>query len=360
MSDISSAVDAVEAHWRVPVPGSFRRLYAAPDFQCLWACAFLSVEEIEADLERHSGMLPAFLPFGRGADDDLYGFYALGEPAGRDLPVLRWSAAGDHYHPVATGFDSFLLTAMVLGRHAFAESGDPGEERQELECQSAIAEATAITLPEALNRSPRNEAELLQQWLDVDPRAPEALLHAACRALQVGEIERSRDLLTRASETAPRFADPYYLLAQTYARHGQITAAMPRWWEVLQCPIALSTRTCRYDLGLDHPDLEIHEAATRELMPHLGATPAHIRTSRLASFLQHEGQYRSAVRIPLADDLLRDGDIEGAEREYLNALALATQRSEERLAYDRLVSLYDRLGRTREAGRCRADSELPT
>ena len=359
MSDTQPAVDAVEAHWGVHVPGSFRRLYEALDFPCLWACEFLSIEEIEADLERHAGMLPSFLPFGRGADDDLFGFYAPGDLTDRDLTVLQWSAADDHYFPVATDFDSFLLAAMVHGCQACADMDSPKEEKQEMQRQAAIASAVGIGIPAGIHHAARNESELLALLLDLDPRSPDALLHAGCRALQQGQFDRARDLLTRASEAAPWFSDPYYLLAQTYIRTGDIADAIPRWWAVLQCPIALSTRTSRYDLGLDHPDLEIHEATARELLPHLSAAPAHIRTSRLASFLLHEGTYSTAVRIPLADDLLRDGDTIGAEREYLNALALATQRSEERLAYERLIALYERMGRSRDARRCRADSELP-
>src|SRR5207244_4034338 len=88
---------------------------------------------------------------------------------------------------------------------------------------------------------PRNDRELYEKLAQADPQCTQAMAQLGTQWMGRGDIERARDYFARASESAPWFADPYYLLAESYHMQGNLAAAGARWWQVLLCPIALST-----------------------------------------------------------------------------------------------------------------------
>ena len=169
------------------------------------------------------------------------------------------------------------------------------------------------------------------------------------------ELERAKDFFTRASESAPWFADPYYLLAEAYRVEGKEDQSIDRWWRVLQCPLALSTRTSSYDLGEAHPDVEVYEAAVNYLVQASGLVPPENRTSPLGRLIFEGDPFEPKERLELARLLAEQGDVPGEEREALNALALSTDDVLTQSAYDRLTSAYEKAGRRREAGICARD-----
>ena len=197
--------------------------------------------------------------------------------------------------------------------------------------------------------------ERLAAW---DPQSTQALAQLGSIWASRKDTGRARDFFTRASESAPWFADPYYLLAETYSEESKTAEAIARWWQVVQRPLALSTRTSAYDLGSHHPDVEVYEAAANHLSKNADAVPKEIRATPLARLVLEGDPFEPAERLKLAEELAGAGDAEGEEREALNALALSTDERLTETAYDRLVALYESAGRSREAAFCTRDRNL--
>jgi len=214
-----------------------------------------------------------------------------------------------------------------------------------------------VGLPRSLvmDPLPRNDRELYERLADADPQAAQAMVQLGSIALGRGDLERARDFFARASESTPWFADPYYLIAETYRSEETCDGAIPRWWQVINCPIALSTRTANYDLGADHEDAEIYEAAATHLSDNRDRLPVELRGSLLGTLILHGDPFDARDRLTMAADMARAGDALGSERELLNALALATEDADTAGAYEGLISLYRGMGRTREADQCLRD-----
>src|SRR2546421_277067 len=72
-----------------------------------------------------------------------------------------------------------------------------------------------LSLPSELmhHDPPRNERELSERLVREDPLAAAALADLGSMEIARGELQRARDFLVRASEAAPWFSDPYFLLA---------------------------------------------------------------------------------------------------------------------------------------------------
>jgi hypothetical protein len=173
-----------------------------------------------------------------------------------------------------------------------------------------------------------------------------------------GDVQRARDFFARASEATPWFADPYYLIAETYRREGSISDAVDRWWQALLCPLALSTRTPNYDLGADHIEAEIFEAAIEQLRANEDSVPTDRRRTLLARLVLDGDPFESSERLALAKALSSSGDSIGEERELLNSVSLSTSLVDTDEAYGRLIALYESQSRNREADFCRIDRSL--
>lgn len=358
ISSFDTALHRLETQWQLKLPQTFRRLYRAFDYPFISPCEFLSLGEMLKDEQRWRGMLPQFLPFGHDGDENYFGFYALPNGPGGDYPVLAWDHEYDHYYPVASGFEPFLRWCVIYGRYmAQDEFEERAPEYEEEEAQRReFAELVGLPVVLVTDAIPRNERELYERLLRADGQSAYALSHLGSRFLGQGEVERARDCFVRASEAAPWFADPYYLLAETYRIAKQHARACDLWWQVFQAPIALSTRTSNYDLGDEETEAEVYEAATDHCIACGDALGPERTRGPLWELLQRDDPFAPGPRLALADALEREGDAPGVERELLNALTLATDDADIATAYTRLIAFYERAGRARDAALCRRDA----
>src|SRR5579872_1376243 len=268
MTDFDDTLRTLEKHWQVRLPERFRQLYRAFDYPFISPCEFLPIEEMVEDRERWRGMLPQFLPFGHDGEENYFGFYVPATALGSDYPVLAWDHEYDHYYPVSSGFEAFLLRCVIHGRYLAQDSFEEDTPAFAEEETQRRRFAKLVGLPPAVvtDPIPRNDRELYERLLRADSQSAHALSQLGSLFFGRGDIERARDCFVRASEAAPWFADPYYLLAETYHLAGNKERACRLWWQVLQAPIALSTRTSNYDLGDEHAESEIYEAASTRCM----------------------------------------------------------------------------------------------
>jgi len=349
---------ALEDHWQVKLPDKFARLYGAFEYPFISPCEFLPLETIVSDEQRWRGMLPQFLPFGEDGEENYFGFYVTATALGSSYPVLAWDHEYDHYYPVASSFESFLQWCVIYGRYVAQDTfeDDTPEYAEEESQRREFARLVGLP-PEIVTDSlPRNDRELQERILKVDGQNAWALSQLGSQFFGQGHIERARDCFVRASEAAPWFADPYYLLAESYRLTGNGDRACRLWWQVFESPIALSTRTTNYDLGDDHPELEIYEAAGSRCIECESELEAQRSKSPLWEMLLQGDPFSPAPRFALADVLRSSGDAIGVERELLNALTLATEERDITTAYAQLISLYERTGRVRDAALCKRDS----
>ncbi len=357
MSAARTKISALERHWQLGLPEAFHRLYGALTHPFISPCEFLSLDPLLDDSERWCGMLPQFFPFGHDGAEDYYGFYIPSIISGTDYPVLYWDHEYDHYCPIASGFGGFLRWCVIHGRYLAQdtfEEDDPQYEEEELQRREF---AEMVGLPKALvmDPLPRNDRELYERLAASDPMAAQAMSQLGSLSFGRGDFERARDFFARACESSPWFADPYYLIGETYRVKGKLEEAIPRWWQVLHCPIALSTRTPNYDLGDDHLEAEVYEAAIDQLIRHRDTVPFEISESPLGRLIFEGDAFEPGERLLLSEELEALTDTAGEERELLNALSLATDDTDTDATYERLIGLYNRAGRTREAAFCRHD-----
>lgn len=343
------------AHWMCDLPVAFSRLYIAFDYPFIQPCGFMPLEDLLTDRERWRGMLPQFLPFGSDDEENVFGFLAPSFASSGEMPVLYWDHEYDNYRPVASSFEAFVRWCLISGRYEmYDEHGDDEplfQEAEEARRELCHVVGIADTLSDV--PAPRNTTEMYEQMCAADPQASEALSHLGCRRLAQGDTERARDFFARASEAAPWFADPYYLIGEAYAQSGCPGGAVQRFRRVLDCPIALSTRTGLYDLGPGRRDSEISEEAARACISYGEA----LDTDPLLRFLkQRPDAFEPRARLELGRELDEAGDQAGAEREYLNAVTLATDARDLDRAYLALTGLYERTGRKRDAELCRRDA----
>lgn len=353
-------VRALESHWRVKLPDTFARLYSGFEYPFISPCEFLSLESMVRDEDRWRGMLPQFLPFGEDGEENYFGFYVPATALGSDYAVLAWDHEYDHYYPVASSFETFLQWCVIYGRYLAQDTFEDGtpEYREEEAQRREFAKLVGLPSEMVTDPLPRNDHELHERILRADGQNAWALSKLGSQFFGQGQIERSRDCFVRASEAAPWFADPYYLLAESYRLSGSDGRACRLWWQVFESPIALSTRTSNYDLGNDHPEAEIYEAAAYRCMECSTELEAEKTGGPLWEMLLKGDPFSPAPRFALADILKAAGDSAGMERELLNALTLATEDRDISLAYEQLIAFYERTGRIRDMALCKCDSSL--
>jgi tetratricopeptide (TPR) repeat protein len=353
-------IRALETRWQVRLPDAFSRLYGAFEYPFISPCEFLPLDSLLSDGDRWRGMLPQFLPFGDDGDENYFGFYVPSTAVGSDFPVLMWDHEYDHYFPIASNFDSFLRWCVIYGRYLAQDSFEEEEAGGEGEDAQRLEFAELLSLPPELVRDaiPRNERELNERILRADGQNAWAISQLGGHFFRQGKIERARDYFVRASEAAPWFADPYYLLAETYRLSGDEARACRLWWHVFESPIAFSTRTSNYNLGDSHPETEVYEAAANRCVECRSQLEESSTASPLWRLLQEGDPFSPGPRFALAEELKAAGDAAGRERELLNALTLATDSRDIARAYEELIALYERIGRTRDATLCRRDAAL--
>ena len=351
---------ALEDHWHIKLPETFSRLYSAFEYPFISPCEFLSLNALIGDDDRWRGMLPQFLPFGEDGDENYFGFYAPAAALGNDYAVLAWDHEYDHYYPVASSFEAFLKWCVIYGRYLAQDTFDENTPEYEAEESQRKEFANLVGLPPDLvtDALPRNDRELHERLLKADGQNAWALSKLGSQFFGQGQIERARDCFVRASEAAPWFADPYYLLAESYRVSGSELRACRLWWQVFESPIALSTRTTNYDLGNDHPEAEIYEAAACRCIECRSEVDADLARGPLWDMLLKRDPFSPGPRFALADTLMQAGDSAGMERELVNALTLATEDRDISLAYEQLIEFYTRTGHVRDAALCRRDADL--
>ncbi|HLJ57464.1 MAG TPA: SMI1/KNR4 family protein [Chthonomonadaceae bacterium] len=363
--NLDEELHAIESFWRWSVPEAFRRLFLNEAQRHFAPCEFFSADEIVRGAGRMFGQLPQFLPFGRVAgEDSLYGFYVSplaggSVPDGR-APVLYWDEAEAFLRPVASDFEAFLRRCIVAGRYE-TEDEWPGAaipDRTQLELFR-----TQLSVPPALFecRLPRNDTDLYQRLASLDAQDSLSLCHLGCAARANGDDERALDFFHRASEASPWFGDTSYLLADIHRRRENYARAIEGYWAVVNRPVALCTRTWEWDLGEDHPDADVYEVAADAITQFADAASDAVRESPLWRIVTREDAYDPNAREQLAKRFAVQGRLPDAERELLTALSLTAgerSRQPERI-YARLVEVYARMRRERDAALAQFDAGLP-
>lgn len=361
--DATEGLCAVERFWQATLPEAFQRLYTHFPFPFLAPCEFFALDAIANGAGRSFGMIPQYLPFGRAVGEGgLYGFYLTPETDQGRWPVLYWDEDEMYLRPVASDFEAFLRHCVLVGRYE-TEAQWPEDTPDWQEEAEREEFARLLHLPTQLlfDPVPRNDTELQERLASSDPQDAVSLCHLGCAWRAAGNQERALDFFHRAIEAAPWFGDSAYLLADTYRERGQTERAIHDWWAVVQCLLPLCTRTWEWNLGTDHPEADIYEIAADCLAQNADVAEASLRALPLWRVVVHDDPYDPDVRESLGDALLAQNHWQEAEREYLNALSLCFAergRQPDRL-YDALISLYDRLGRKRDAALVRHDRALP-
>lgn len=354
-SDSRDAWKAVERFWQGAPPDPFCRLYTWRERPTLGDCAFFSMAEIVSGAGRVFGAVPQFLPFGKSREcSDLYGFYVTHAMAGSPWPVLYWDDTEQFLRPTASTFEAFMRQCLVVGRYEASGMEDP-EEMQEA-AQLCALPGRCLTDP-----VPRNDTELYELLVRLDPQDAVSLCRLGCTRRARGAEEQALDYFHRASEAADWFGDPPFLVADIYRDRWDFSRSVQGWWAVAQKLLPLCTRTWEWDLGESYPDAEIYEMAADGLAQFSDQAEGWMKALPLWRVVAHEDPYDPNIRESLGDALLAQNDIRGAEREYLNALALCRHertRQPDRL-YDALIGLHERKGSMRDASLLRFDRTLP-
>ena len=361
--EVAEGLRAVERFWQARPPAVFRKLYVRDPHPFLAPCEFFALEAIAQGAGRDFGLLPQYLPFGRAVGDGgTYGFYVTPETMLGAWPVLYWDEDEMYLRPVASDFAAFLRYCILMGRYETEDesSGDEADWQEGGE-QREFARAFDLHADLLLGTMPRNDAELHERLALLDPQDALSLCHIGCAKRARGDVERALDFFCRASEAAPWFGDPAYLMADVHRERGNYARATQSWWTVAQSLLPLCTRTWEWDLGADHPEADVYEVAADALAQFADAADPALKAQALWRVVVHDDPYDPDVREALGDALLAQNDLPGAEREYLNALSLCCGergRQPDRL-YSALLTLYERSGRKREAALVCHDRLLP-
>ena len=358
MAMIDRDFTKIEKHWRAVLPATFRQLYSAYDEPLVGVCEFFSLSTILNDQERWRGMLPQFHPFAEDGDENFYGFYLGKNGDSESIPVLFWNHEYDHYYPVGSDFDGFLRYAVHEGRFLMQDRFEEDEIEEEEYHMRQVAGVTGIPDTIVLEIPPRNERELYEKIVHSDPQNAFALCQLGSWFYSSGDVQRATDCFVRASEAAPWYADPIYLLGEAYKSTGDLERAVGLWWQVVQMPIALSSRTAIFAIRTDIVDCEVYEACTNLLIENVAENEVVPKNALLWQLLKKGDPFSPIPRLELATKFAENGDNASAGRELLNALTLATEDEDIATSYHQLKSYYTDSGKERDAAFCSIDSEL--
>ncbi len=363
LQETAASLRAVESFWQARPPEAFRNLYTHFPSPFVAPCEFYSLDEIAKGNGREFGMLPQYLPFGQSVGEGgAYGFYVTPETDQGFWPVLYWDPDEMFLRPVASDFSAFLRSCVLTGRYE-TEAQFPEDERdaQDREERTAFAERLRLPQDVVFGPLPRNDYELRERLIHLDPQDAYSLCWLGCARLAQRDDERALDFFHRASEAAPWFGDCAYLVADVYRERDNLDRAAQCWWSVAQKLLPLCTRTQEWDLGENHPEADIYEVAADALIQFGAEAAPALQNDPLWRVVTVEDPYDADAREKFGDALLSQNNFAGAEREYLNALSLcAAERGKQPLRlYDNLIALYDRQGRKRDAALARHDRALP-
>ncbi len=315
--EVADGLRAVERFWQARPPAAFRKLYAHAPHPFLAPCEFFALDAIAQGAGRDFGLLPQYLPFGRGVGDGgTYGFYVTPETLSGRWPVLYWDEDEMTLRPVASDFPAFLRHCVLMGRYETEDESDANdvssEDWQETDEQREFARAFDLPTELLFGTTPRNDTELHERLLLLDPQDAASLCHLGCARRARGDGERALDFFYRASEAAPWFGDPAYLIADVHRERGNYARATQNWWTVAQALLPLCTRTWEWDLGADHPEADIYEVAADALAQFADAADASLKSQALWRVVVHDDPYDPDVREALGDALLAQSDLAGS------------------------------------------------
>ncbi len=360
----SEGLRSVEEFWQVSLPDKFCSIYSYFSQPFLAPCEFFTLDAISKGYGRSYGMLPQFMPFGRAVGEGgAYGFYISPDTVQGFWPVLYWDEDEMYLRPAASNFDSFLRYCILIARYETEEQLDTkgSEDVPDSDVMSEQREAgrrLELDSDIIFGALPRNDTELYERLAHSDPQDASSLCHLGCVSRSRGDTERALDFYHRAIEAAPWFGDSSYLLADTYRETRNNSRAVQGWWAVVQRLLPLCTRTWEWNLGDKHPEGDIYEVAADALAQYSEHVESETRSTALWRVVVNDDPYDPDVRESFGDALLAAGDLNGAEREYLNGLSLSCSergRQPDRL-YGALCKLYQRQGRAREARLASFDS----
>jgi tetratricopeptide (TPR) repeat protein len=362
-ANVREGLRAVERFWQAAPPDAFRNLYAHFPHPFLAPCEFFALTAIAEGAGRGFGQIPQYLPFGRAVGEGgTYGFYVTPETVLGRWPVVYWDDDEMYLRPVSYDFEAFLRGCVLVGRYETEDQAEADlSDWSEIADRREFARRVGLPVELLLDPIPRNNTELYERLASSDPQDAVSLCHLGCVWRARGNSERALDFFHRASEAAPWFGDPPYLVADVYRERGDRPRAIRSWWAVVQRLLPFCTRTWEWDLGAEHPEADIYEVAADGLAQFCDEAESDLRAQPLWRVVAHDDPYDPDVRESLADALLAQNDLAGAEREYLNALSLCFSergKQPERL-YSALLALYERAGRARDAALVRYDRTLP-
>ncbi len=352
----------VEAFWQIALPTHFKTLYTHFEHPFLAPCEFSSLAQIASGEGREYGMLPQYLPFGKGVGESgTYGFYLTPTNQLGPIPITHQDEETGSFRPVASSFEAFLRHCVIVGRYETEDNWLEGERDTQEEAER-YEYSRLLDIPEALffGELPRNEAELYERLIKWDVQDATTLLHLGCVKRWRGEEERALDFFHRAGEATPWFGDCAYLFGDVYRVQEKFERAVKAYWSVAQSLLPLCTETTEWDLGEEHPEADIYEIATDALQQFGTFAPSEIKADPLWRVVVEQDPYDPEVREDFGNLRLQQGDVIGAEREFLNALSLCAGESgsQPQRIYDALIGLYERSGRTRELALARHDKRL--
>jgi len=359
--DVEEALLAVEKLWHWRLPPLFKQLYLNELESLLAPCEFFPAGDIASGIGRAYGQFPQFLPFGRVAgEESLYGFYLGQLILEAAPPILYWDEGETFLRPVSCDFDAFLRRTVASGRYESDDDwpADANLDRARVEVIQSKLNLSSELFSESL---PRNDTEFHQRLVRLDSQDCVSLCHLGCAARSSGDEERALDYFHRACEAAPWFGDPYYLLADVHRRRENFERALAGYWAVVQRAAPLCTRTWEWDLGEDHPDADIYEIAADELSQFDYAATDEMKSSPLWRVITRNDPYDPDIREQLAVRYEDDGNSSEAERELLSALSFCggERSNQSDRIYARLLALYERSHRDRDASLIVYDSSLP-
>ena len=347
----------LEQHWQIKLPQTFRKLYQAYELPVVGILEFFDIDTLLSDLERWKGMLPQFFPFAEDVDENIYGFF-LKDPLEDNPQILFWNHEYDHYYPAGSDFKSFLRNTIIISRFMAQDRFDEDEIEDDDYHSRQIAITAGISETVVTEKVARNERELYEKICSSDSQNAFALSFLGSQFFSKGDFDKAADCFVRASEASPWYADPIYLLAETYFAQGNMDRARDLWWKVVHLPIVFSSRTMNFPVRANEVDSEVYESTAKRVLKFETADNAHKIDSHLWNLLSQKEPFSAASRIQLAKKYKDLNDIDSSLREYMNALTLSTINADTMQAYAELESCYTVLDDQRSAKFCKIDREL--
>lgn len=357
MDLFAEASDAVARSHGIPLPDELEGLYEAETEPVIGGIEFLPLDALSGTQARSRGMCPYFVPLAVD-DSGTFGLLAprLGGP-GRCL-VAHWLDEYDTYLPVSSSMAGFLASAVDLAWYESVDSDGPDPQgRPELSRLRSLGPLRSLLAP--FDRPASTELELAQRALQIDPASPWRLCDRAHAEWVAGQPDLARDMLGRSRRHLGWFGDASVIEGIIEDEDGHEDRAWLAYSSAVAGLVFLTTNSALYDLGPSRVETDLLQlAAERLLTPVAGSAACVWPDSPLRDLILSPNPFGVSERLEAAAVYERDGDLGAAERERLNALALACTRRETDAAYEALARHYEQAGCIREHTLVLADAEL--